>query len=571
MGYGLGIDLGTTRTAAAVHRDGISTVVTLGVQSATMPSAVFVPDDGPVLVGEAALRRGLAEPTRIAREFKRRMGDSEPLLIGGAPWSPTALTSRLLEAVLGIVTEREGGPPSAVVLTHPANWGPFKTALLAEAARACGLEDAVLRTEPEAAALHYASQARVPVGALVAVYDLGGGTFDAAVLRKGIDGFETVGRPEGLERFGGIDVDAAVLGHVRRVLGEVLEDLDPADPGSRAAMARLRHECIEAKEALSADAEVSIPVVLPALVTEVRLTRAELDGMVAPVLGDTVAALRRALASAGVQPADLAAVLLVGGASRMPLVARLATAELHRAVAVDAHPKHAIALGAAMAAGDGDVGARAEAAPVEARPAASDGSEHVVEARTTDLTDDGPPEVATSTPTPEGVVAAPRSRRKVALVGAAVGVVAVVGVTLFATAGGTDPPSANAGATRQEPTGATLADDAPKVVFEHVERDEVNGIRVRFEIVGTPAPGTPTPLHANFFYDDQHPESIGSDIWERYARYPGMYYTGEPPAFLMPEVDGVGTEISQLCALVADAEDRVEDPSTMTCVEVPDR
>lgn len=598
MSYGLGIDLGTTRTAAAVHRDGITAVVTLGVQSATMPSAVFVPDDGPVLVGEAALRRGLGEPTRIAREFKRRMGDSEPLLIGGAPWSPTALTTRLLDAVLGVVTEREGGPPARVVLTHPANWGPFKTALLAEAARASGLDDAALRSEPEAAALHYAGQARVPTGALVAVYDLGGGTFDAAVLRKGVDGFETVGRPEGLERFGGIDVDAAVLGHVRRVLGDVLDDLDPADPAARTAMARLRHECVEAKEALSADVEVAIPVVLPNVVTEVRLTRAELEGMVAPVLGDTVATLRRALASAGVEAADLGAVLLVGGASRMPLVARLVTAELGRPVAVDAHPKHAIALGAALAAAE----ARLDAAPaaatghvreeVDAIPASPDDDRltEVAVVVTASPDDGGEPDPAlpgaAAGPGPtvpgEGAETPGRPHRAKALVatGAALVVLlALSGVALLGAAGGRIDASAKAAGAPDEGAGDTVAatgteseaEAAPRVVFQQVERDPVTGVRVRFEIVGNPAPGTRTPLHADFFYDDQHPESIGIDTYSRYARYGGMYYQGQPPVFMMPAVDGLGEEITQLCALVADADDRVEDPTTMTCVEVPER
>lgn len=597
--YGLGIDVGTTRTAAAVHRDGITAVVTLGTQSATMPSAVFVPDDGPVLIGDAALRRGLAQPTRIAREFKRRMGDSEPLLIGGAPWSPTALTTRLLDAVLGVVIEREGGPPSRVILTHPANWGPFKTGLLAEAARASGLDDASLRCEPEAAALHYAGQARVPIGALVAVYDLGGGTFDAAVLRKGVDGFETVGRPEGLERFGGIDVDAAVVGHVRRVLGDVLDDLDPADPAARTAMARLRQECVEAKEALSADVEVTIPVVLPHVVTEVRLTRAELEGMVAPVLGDTIAALRRALASAGVQVADLAAILLVGGASRMPLVARLVTAELGRAVAVDAHPKHAIALGAALAAGEGGLAVAPAAATGQVR--------EEVDVTSTSLADDGPTETAvartTATPsddgaeptrTPHGAAAGPgsgapearaaapaeRRRSKVLVVAGAVlvMVLALGGAVLLGAGSGPTDASANASAagngagdTATSVDAESGPEGAPRVAFQHIERDPVNGVRVRFEIVGTPPPDTPGPLHADFFYDDQHPESIGIDTWDRYARRGGLYYTGEPPAFVMPEVDGLGEGITQLCALVADADDRVEDPTALTCVEVPER
>jgi hypothetical protein len=258
----------------------------------------------------------------------------------------------------------------------------------------------------------------------------------------------------------------------------------------------------------------------------------------------------------------------------MPLVARLVTDELGRAVAVDAHPKHAIALGAAMAASEGK--------PVALTGTATDATGDVMDASAP--TAEVPAEVAsTSTPTTDvAVVTSPRSRRKLALAGA-VGLVAAVGVVLLGTAGGgTDTPSADAGSGAgpaevsatdgDEATAAErTADGAPTVVFEHVERDEVNGVRVRFEIVGTPPPGTPMPLHADFFYDDQHPESIGIDIWDRYARYPGMYYKGDPPAFLMPEINGLGVEFTQLCALVADADDRVEDPSTMSCVEVPDR
>ena len=353
MSYGLGVDLGTTRSAAAIVEDGQVSMVSFGLDATTLPSVVFADEDGNVLVGDSAARRGAADPTRLAREFKRRTGDPEPLILGGAPWSPSALTARLLRSILDQVAEREGDAPDRVTLTHPANWGPYKTDLLLEAAQLGGITEPLLITEPEAAALHYGSRSRVPVDATVAVYDLGGGTFDATVLRKSGDGFRTVGKPDGLERFGGIDIDAAVRAHVRRVLGDDVLRLDPTDPAAVAAMARLNEECVRAKEALSSDLDVSIPVLLPGVATEVRLTRAELENMVRPVLVDTVSALRRTLASADVAAEDLTAVLLVGGASRMPLVARMLTEELGRPVAVDAHPKHAIAFGAALAASDG--------------------------------------------------------------------------------------------------------------------------------------------------------------------------------------------------------------------------
>ncbi len=116
------------------------------------------------------------------------------------------------------------------------------------------------------------------------------------------------------------------------------------------AVARLRDECIAAKEALSSDTDVAIPVLLPNLTTDVRLTRAELEAMVRPSVHGAIAALKRALESAKIAPEQLHSVLLVGGSSRMPIVSQLVGAELGRPVAVDAHPKHAVALGAAWLA-----------------------------------------------------------------------------------------------------------------------------------------------------------------------------------------------------------------------------
>ncbi|MEZ5255497.1 MAG: Hsp70 family protein [Ilumatobacteraceae bacterium] len=112
----------------------------------------------------------------------------------------------------------------------------------------------------------------------MATYDLGGGTFDAAVVELTADGPMVIGTPEGLERFGGLDIDQLVFAHVVACLDGVLAELDSSDPQVREGIARLRSECTAAKEALSADSEVSIPVVLPGLDTEVRMTRSELEG-----------------------------------------------------------------------------------------------------------------------------------------------------------------------------------------------------------------------------------------------------------------------------------------------------
>ncbi|WP_305785743.1 Hsp70 family protein [Symbioplanes lichenis] len=347
--YALGLDLGTTFTAAAVWRDGHAEIVPLGSRTAAVPSVVLLREDGTFLTGEAAHRRALLEPHRVAREFKRRLGDSTPFLLGGVPQTAEALTAELIRAVLGQVTELSGAPPAATCVTYPATWGRYKIDLMRQAVDQAGLTGPVLwTTEPEAAA---ASSHGVEPGATLAVYDLGGGTFDAAVLRRTGVRFEILGRPEGIERLGGADFDAAVLQHVRVALGGKLEELDEDDPAAITAVARLRDECVQAKEALSADTDTTIPVLLPGTVTEVRLTRSELEEMVRPALHGSIEALRRAVRSADTSPEELHSVLLVGGSSRMPVVAQLVSSELGCPVAVDAHPKHAVALGAATLAG----------------------------------------------------------------------------------------------------------------------------------------------------------------------------------------------------------------------------
>ncbi|MGH9234019.1 MAG: Hsp70 family protein, partial [Acidimicrobiales bacterium] len=355
MSYYLGIDLGTTYTAAAVHEGSPQRgpeVVTLGERGPTAPSVLCLQPDGGFVAGDAAERHAVTEPQRIARQFKRRLGDPTPILVGDAAVPAEVLTGQLLRWVVDTVMRARGGQrPAAIVLTHPANWGPYKRDLLDKAADVAGIPGCILVTEPQAAAISYAAQERVDEGAVVAVYDLGGGTFDAAVLRKEADGgFTILGSPEGIERLGGIDVDAALFARVTGAVEEAYESLDPDDPQAIASVARLRIECTQAKEGLSLDSETRVPVLLPNVQTQVRVTRAELEEMIRPTLAETVTALERALRSASLTPDAVDHVLLVGGSSRIPLVAQLVSSGLGRPVAVDTHPKHAVALGAAIVA-----------------------------------------------------------------------------------------------------------------------------------------------------------------------------------------------------------------------------
>jgi actin-like ATPase involved in cell morphogenesis len=342
MPYRLGVDLGTTFTAAAVTDGPAPTLVGLGNRALQIPSVLFLKEDGEFLVGEAAERRGLSEPDRLAREFKRRIGDHVPIMLAGTPFSAQALTARLLRWVVETATERMGEPPHDVVLTHPASWGPFRLELLAQVAVMAGVDSARRCTEPEAAAAQYAAQTRVNPGDRVAVYDLGGGTFDACVLDKTDHGFRALGTPEGVEHLGGVDFDEAVLRHVLATLNT---PVDPDDPEATVGLARLRRDCTEAKEALSTDVDTLVPVAIPGLSTTVRITRAEFEDMIRPALTETISATNRALHSAGVEPTQLRSILLVGGSSRIPLVSEMLRREFSVLTALDTHPKHDVALG----------------------------------------------------------------------------------------------------------------------------------------------------------------------------------------------------------------------------------
>jgi actin-like ATPase involved in cell morphogenesis len=453
--YTLGVDLGTAYTAAATWQDGHAEIVSLGSRAAAIPSVVFLRADASLVTGDAANRRALIEPERVAREFKRRFGDSAPIMLGGTPYSPESLMGVLLGAVVDEVSARQGGPPAAVCVCHPASWGPYKTGLLREAVRRAGLHMPVtLVVEPVAAACYYSRQQRVDAGSLIAVYDLGGGTFDSAVVRTAGDGvFEVAGQPEGLEHLGGADFDAAVFEHVRGVIGDSLAALDESMPATVAAVAWLREECVSAKETLSRDTGAIIPVLLPQVRTEVRITRAEFERMIRPSLHDTITALCRSIRSAGITAQDLHSVLLVGGSSRIPLVAQLVGAELDRPVAVDAHPKHAVALGAACIAGLREQSPAARP-PTPSPPGAVEGP-----------ASPGPADAADQGESPPG----PRPRwSRPALAGVAAAVLLVTtGVFVVSTSRGQSPSTsapahlapASVPATASAP-GATAATDA---------------------------------------------------------------------------------------------------------------
>ncbi|MET0860835.1 MAG: Hsp70 family protein, partial [Microbacterium sp.] len=371
--YHLAVDVGTSRVAAATARlaaDGsiLTTPFALGRRSDSVSTVVFVAEDGQLLVGDAAERRGVAQPDRLIREFKRSVGDEIPLVVAGRSIPAEQLYAHTVAMVVEQVTEREGARPDSITLTHPATWGPHRLGLILAALEVEGVGEVELISEPEAAARSYEFYRPLAVGQTLAVYDLGGGTFDAVLLRKDASGaFALVGNPVGIDNLGGADFDDAVLRHVlqsAKVIG-----LDPADPDTRLALAQLRRECVDAKEALSFDSDATIPVLLPTRSARIRLTRSEFESMIDPSLEKTINALDDALEEGGVDGDDIECILLIGGSSRIPLVTQKLSERFDRPTAIDADPKSSIALGAALTGlvrhNDRDLGVGSELALIE--------------------------------------------------------------------------------------------------------------------------------------------------------------------------------------------------------------
>ncbi|HET9655175.1 MAG TPA: Hsp70 family protein [Kineosporiaceae bacterium] len=370
--YGAGIDLGTTRTAAAVWSAGRVRVLPLepaeppdgpvGTASAPLavpdpgdggcPSAVLIEADGGVQVGSRAERLAADRPQGLARAFKRRFGDEIPYLLSGHELTAEELTGHLLGWVLAALTRsRRGVPPDRTVLTVPATWQDYRLRCLDRVTRAAGLAGVTVLPEPAAAAVFYAGRDQVLPGTTVGVYDFGGGTFDATLLRKTSGGFEILGEPLGLDAVGGVDLDDALLRLVAAELGGGWSGLDRDEPDTRRALARLRDDVVRAKETLSVRTELSLPVRLPGLARTLTLRRAAFEDAVRPLVEQTVELMADAIDQAGLGTTGVDRILLVGGSSGMPLVERLLAERLGIPTVRDAHPKHAVCLGAAIAAG----------------------------------------------------------------------------------------------------------------------------------------------------------------------------------------------------------------------------
>ncbi|MFE2754710.1 Hsp70 family protein [Actinosynnema sp. NPDC059335] len=342
----LSVDLGTSNTVAVLAAHGRPPRVVEVDGSATMPSAVYCEEDGTLVVGRDAERRARLDPARFEPNPKRRVDDGV-LLLGDNVVPVTDALAAVLRRVLEETTRQLGGEPlDEVRLTHPAQWGATRRNVLLSAARLAGVTgEIVLVPEPVAAASHYAS---LSVGQALAVYDLGAGTFDVAIVGATQNGF-TVLAEDGLPDLGGLDVDQALLEHVGRQVSH--RDpaawqrlLRPESTADRRARRTLQEDVRAAKESLSRHAHTEVP--MPEPFEDVLVNRSDLEALVRPSMMRSVELLEATIRATGMAPNQLAGIYLVGGSSRIPLVATMIAEKVRIVPTSLDQPETAVALGA---------------------------------------------------------------------------------------------------------------------------------------------------------------------------------------------------------------------------------
>jgi hypothetical protein len=349
----MSVDFGTSNSVAALSRDDERVRMLLFDGSPALPSAVFLDPSGALLVGRDAVHSARMAPERYEPNPKRRV-DDQTVLLGDSELPVVELIAAVLRTVAAEAQRVAGAPVPHVVLTHPAAWAHTRKQMLVRAAERAALPLPTLVPEPVAAADTFlaVSGGTVPVGGSLVVYDLGAGTFDASVVRRGAAGFDVVAA-EGLSQAGGLDIDAAIVGYLAAMdAGRHAEAwtqlLRPSTSEQRRANRLLWEDVRTAKELLSRSGGTHVHV--PLVDLDIPLSREQFEFLARPILDATVTATRAALNSARVATGDVASVFLVGGGSRIPLVATLLQQAFGRAPTIIEQPELAVAEGGLLVA-----------------------------------------------------------------------------------------------------------------------------------------------------------------------------------------------------------------------------
>ncbi len=352
----IGIDLGTSNSAAAVLRGGRPVIIPssegISIGGKAFPSYVALDEHGEILVGEAARRQAAAHPDRVTTAFKRKMGSRTKIRILDREFTPEQLSGFLLQKIKKDVEAFLGESVSHAVVTVPAYFDDNQRTATKDACAIAGLQVDRLVNEPTAASLAYGLD-RSGEDLCIAVIDLGGGTLDVTIMDFGRGVFE-VRATSGDTQLGGTDMDEALLDWAAGAF-EQQSGLDiRLDPRART---RLRMAIETAKIELSTQTttHISLPYVAARgsepVHLEMDVTRAQLERLVEPVMERCRAPVERALQDARIARADVKRLVFVGGPTRMPVVRRFFEQLLGRQGESGVDPMECVASGAAIQAG----------------------------------------------------------------------------------------------------------------------------------------------------------------------------------------------------------------------------
>ncbi|HEY5667725.1 MAG TPA: molecular chaperone DnaK [Candidatus Saccharimonadales bacterium] len=382
MGKIIGIDLGTTNSAMAVMQSGKPEIITNSEGNRTTPSVVAINKNGERLVGQVARRQQVTNSKNTIYEVKRligrrwedkevqrdlklmgyeivKSGDAVKVKMGDKEYSPEEISAMVLGKLKADAEAFLGEPVTEAVITVPAYFDDSQRQATKDAGKIAGLEVKRIINEPTAAALAYGLDKGEKKDEKIVVYDLGGGTFDVSILELG-DGVFEVKSTNGDTHLGGADFDRVLVNYFADEFKKE-HGLDITE--DKAAMQRLRDEAEKAKIELSTAQEVDIN--LPFLTADAdgpkhfehKLTRAKLEQLVAELVDKTAEPCEKALKDAGLKAADIDAVVLVGGMTRMPAVQEKVKSIFGKDPMKGVNPDEVVAIGAAIQGGvlQGDV------------------------------------------------------------------------------------------------------------------------------------------------------------------------------------------------------------------------
>ena len=347
----IGIDLGTTNSVVAVMEGGEPTVITNTEGSRITPSVVGFSKTGERLVGQLAKRQAVSNPDRTISSIKREMGTNYKVSIEDKNYSPQEISAMVLQKLKADAEAYLGTTVTQAVITVPAYFNDSQRQATKDAGKIAGLEDLRIINEPTAAALAYGMD-KVD-DQTVLVFDLGGGTFDVSILELA-DGVFEVKATSGNNRLGGDDFDEKVMNWM---IAEFKKENGIDLSADKMALQRLREAAEKAKIELSTvmTTNINLPFITADATgpkhLDLNLSRAKFDELTADLVEATMAPTRQALKDAGLEPSDIAKIILVGGSSRIPAVQdaikKYLGKEPHRGI----NPDECVAVGAAIQAG----------------------------------------------------------------------------------------------------------------------------------------------------------------------------------------------------------------------------